>query len=284
MAQTRYNSKLALGVGVGFRAPHTDEVLGSPEAIAVDWFEIIAENYMLAGGRPLETLAQLSALRPVVVHGVGLYVGNTDGIDVDHLARLREVLVRARAPWVTDHLCWGSVGGRMSHDLLPLPYTKAAVAVAVENIKRVQGELALPFAIENVSSYVEFAESEMTEWQFLNEVLAGADCGLLLDVNNIYVSSRNHGFDPRAYLDAIDPSRVAQIHLAGHQELATCIVDTHDQPVRDEVWALYAHALRRLGPTPTLLEWDAQLPSFAALQTEALRATTLLAQAVPHAA
>jgi hypothetical protein len=173
---------------------------------------------------------------------------------------------------VSDHLCWGSVDGQVSHDLLPLPYTDEAVRVCAQNIRRVQDALEVPFLIENVSSYAEFRSSTMTEWQFLSEVAERADCGILLDVNNIYVSSVNHGFDPRAYLRAIDPARVGQLHLAGHARHDGFIIDTHDAPVADPVWELYAETLERLGPTPTLLEWDAQLPTYAGLLAEAQKA------------
>jgi hypothetical protein len=203
---------------------------------------------------------------------VGLYVGSAQGIDRAHLRRVKALAERTGTPWVTDHLCWGSVDGTFSHDLLPLPYTAEAVARAVENIRIVQGELGVPFSVENVSSYAQYRDSTMTEWEFVTEVAERADCGILLDVNNIYVSSINHGFDPLTYLDYVPTERVAQIHIAGHARYERFLIDTHDHPVIDPVWKLYARAIERCGPTPTLLEWDARIPPFEEVHAEALKA------------
>jgi uncharacterized protein len=277
MAANRFNAHARLGVGVGLRAPHVEDVLA--ERPPIGWFEIVAENFMVDGGRPLDTLARVGAHYPIIPHGVALYVGAAQGLDPAQLARWKALIGRVRPPWISDHLCWGSVDGGTSHDLLPLPYTPEVAALCAEAIRRVQGTLEVPFAIENVSSYAEFVDSTMTEWQFVAEVAERADCGILLDVNNVYVSSVNHGFDPRAYLAAIPAERVAQLHLAGHAPQRGFIIDTHDRPVADPVWQLYAETVARLGPTPTLIEWDAQLPSLAALCAEAARAAAILATA-----
>jgi uncharacterized protein (UPF0276 family) len=270
MSANRFNQFSSLQIGIGLRAPHIDPILErTPE---VDWFEIVSENYMLAGGLPLNHLDRILERYHVVQHGVGLYVGSAEGVDHNHLRRVKELARRTGSPWVTDHLCWGSVDGVYSHDLLPLPYTWQAVECAVENIKRVQGALEVPFAVENVSSYAEFNDSCMSEWQFVAEVAERADVGILLDVNNIYVSSVNHGLDPLDYLAGIPAERVAQIHIAGHARHHGFIIDTHDHPVSAPVWQLYERAIALCGPTPTLLEWDARIPSFDEVHTEALRA------------
>ncbi|MBI5505171.1 MAG: DUF692 domain-containing protein [Deltaproteobacteria bacterium] len=270
MSSNRFNSHSDLEIGLGLRAPHLDHILArKPD---VSWFEIISENYMVDGGRPLHMLDRILAQYRVVQHGVGLYVGSAQGIDRDHLRRLRSLARRTKTPWITDHLCWGSVDGSFSHDLLPLPYTWEAVEIAAANIRLVQDFLEVPFAVENVSSYAEFRESEMTEWEFLGEVVERADAGILLDVNNIYVSSINHGFDPLVYLGSLPHERVAQIHIAGHARYERFIIDTHDHPVIDPVWRLYARAIELAGPTPTLLEWDARIPPFEEVHAEALKA------------
>lgn len=277
MSANRFNRHSALGVGVGLRGAHVEHVLTT--APVVDWFEIVAENFIADGGRPRDTLERVGARYPVIPHGVSLYVGSADGVDRDHLRRLKALARRVDAPWVSDHLCWGSVDGRTSHDLLPLPYTRGVARLCARAIREVQDTLEVPFAIENVSSYAEYRASTMTEWEFLAEVADQADCGILLDVNNIYVSSVNHGFDARVYLAAIPVERVAQLHLAGHAPHDGFIIDTHDRPVAAPVWDLYAETLARLGPTPTLLEWDAALPSFEEVQAEAAKAAAILATA-----
>lgn len=275
MAANRFNAYSRLGIGVGLRAPHLEDLRAAAQPAPLDWLEILSENFTVRGGRPLHTLEEVGARFPLVAHGVALYVGSVQGLDREHLAELRALVARVRPPWMSDHLCWGSVDGQLSHDLLPLPYTEEAVRVCVENIRRAQGELEVPFLIENVSSYAELRSSTMSEHQFLSEVAERADCGILLDVNNVYVSSVNHGFDPREYLRAIDPARVGQLHLAGHARYEGFIIDTHDQPVAEAVWQLYAETLERLGPTPTLLEWDSQLPTFAGLLEEAAKAARI---------
>jgi uncharacterized protein (UPF0276 family) len=238
----------------------------------VDWFEIISENFMVDGGRPLEVLDQILEQYRVVQHGVSLYFGSADPLDRAHLKKLKAVVKRTRTPWLSDHLCWGSVDGTYTHDLLPMPYTKVAARRTAEKIRQVRDYLEIPVCVENVSSYAEFHVSEMTEWEFLTEVVERADCGILLDVNNIYVSSRNHGFNPYDYVDNVPHHRVAQMHIAGHTKFEKYILDTHDHPVIDPVWKLYAHAIRLCGVTATLLEWDDKIPSFDEVHDEALKA------------
>lgn len=267
MAHPRFTGGKTLGTGIGLRVPHYDHILS--ENPAVDWFEIISENYMVRGGRPLAVLDTILDQYQVVQHGVGLYPGSVGGPDMSHLRRLKELIKRTKTPWISDHLCWGSVDGCMSHDLLPLPYTFEAAKKTAENLRITQDFLEIPLAMENVSSYAEFNDDEMTEWEFLSEIVEAADVGILLDVNNIYVSSVNHGFDPMDYVNFIPPDRVAQIHIAGHSRYQRFIIDTHDHPVIDPVWHLYARAIERCGPTATLLEWDASIPSFEEVWSEA---------------
>ena len=265
----RFNAYSNLGIGVGLRGPHIEHIL--TEKPTVDWFEVISENYML-GGRAFHHLERIQEQYQVVQHGVGLYIGSATGLDAAHLQRLKSLVRRTKTPWISDHLCWGSVDGTVSHDLLPLPYTREAIDRAVENVRHAQGVLEVPFAVENVSSYAEFQDSTMTEWEFLSEVVERADAGILLDVNNIYVSSVNHGFNPFDYLENIPHERVAQIHIAGHARYERFIIDTHDHPVISPVWDLYARAIELCGPTPTLLEWDARIPPFEEVHAEALKA------------
>lgn len=271
MIGNRFNSYSDLEIGIGLRAPHVDYIL--TQKPDVNWFEIISENYMVEGGHPLHLLDRIMEQYRVVQHGVGLYVGSAQGVDREHLIRLKSLVRRTGTPWLTDHLCWGSVDGTFSHDLLPLPYTQEAIHRSVESIKMVRDFCEVPFAVENVSSYAEFRDSEMTEWQFLSEVAERADAGILLDVNNIYVSAINHGFNAMEYIENVPHERVAQIHIAGHARYQRFIIDTHDHPVIDPVWKLYAKAIELCGPTPTLLEWDARIPSFKEVHTEALKAT-----------
>lgn len=271
-----------LGVGLGLRAAHVDDLCAT--APDIGWLELVAENYLVDGGRPLESLERIGRRYPLVVHAVGLYVGSADGVDRAHLARVRGLADRVDARWVTDHLCWGAVDGRTSHDLLPLPYTREVAALCADAIRAVQDTLGRPFAIENVSSYAQWRESTMTEWDFVAEVAEAADCGILLDVNNVYVSATNHGWDPQAYLARLPASRIAQLHLAGHAPHDGYLIDTHDRAVADPVWALYADAVARFGPAPTLLEWDADLPPLATLLDEAARARAIAATATAASA
>jgi uncharacterized protein len=274
MPSNRFNGFTDYGVGIGLRIPHYRHILERKPV--VDWFEVISENYMVDGGRPLMILDQILEQYRVVQHGVSMYFGSAEPLDHEHLKRLKNLARRTRTPWLSDHLCWGSVDGRYTHDLLPMPYTFEAVEITADKIRQVQDYIEVPVAVENVSSYAEYHVSEMTEWEFLTEVVEKADCGILLDVNNIYVSSQNHSFDPFAYVNAIPAERVAQIHIAGHSKYEKYILDTHDHPVIDPVWALYARAIERCGPTATLLEWDDKIPSFDEVHAEALKANRYL--------
>lgn len=275
---THFPNNSDYGVGVGLRIPHIRHILEKKPAVS--WFEIISENYMVGGGRPLAVLDRILEQYKVVQHGVSMYLGSAEPLNRGHLKKLKELVRRTKTPWVTDHLCWGSVDGHYTHDLLPMPYTFEAARLTAKKIRQAQDFLEVPLAVENVSSYAEFHVSEMTEWEFLNEVVERADCGILLDVNNIYVSSRNHNFDPYAYLNAVPAERVAQIHLAGHSKFEKYILDTHDHPVIGPVWKLYAHAIQRCGSTPTLLEWDDRIPSFEEVHREALKAQKYLPRQV----
>jgi uncharacterized protein (UPF0276 family) len=275
MPANPFNGFTDYGIGIGLRVPHYRHILA--EKPVVDWFEIISENFMVDGGRPLHVLDQILEQYRVVQHGVSMYFGSVDGPDRVHLKKLKELVKRTKTPWLSDHLCWGSVDGTYTHDLLPMPYTFAAAEQTARRIREVRDYLEVPIAVENVSSYAEYHVSEMAEWEFLNEVVERADCGILLDVNNIYVSAQNHGFDPYAYLDAIPAERVAQIHIAGHSKFEKYILDTHDHPVLDPVWKMYAHAVARTGRTATLLEWDDRIPSFDEVHREALKANRFTA-------
>jgi uncharacterized protein (UPF0276 family) len=227
---------------------------------------------MVDGGRPLWVLDQILERYHVVQHGVSMYFGSAEPLNPEHMRRLKTLVKRTKTPWLTDHLCWGSVDGTYSHDLLPMPYTFEAARKTAQKIREARDFLEIPIAVENVSSYAEFHVSEMTEWEFLTEVVEDADCGILLDVNNIYVSSQNHNFDPLDYVHNVPHERVAQIHIAGHSKYEKYILDTHDHPVIDPVWALYARTIELAGPTPTLLEWDDHIPSFDEVHNEALKA------------
>lgn len=257
-------------IGVGLRTPHYEQILR--ERPVVGWFEIISENYLVDGGRPLRMLDRILEQYRVVQHGVSMYFGSAEPVSREYLRRLKQLVRRTKTPWLTDHLCWGSVDGRYTHDLLPMPYTMAAARHTARKIREVRDFLEVPIAVENVSSYAEFHEAEMSEWEFLVEVAELADCGVLLDVNNIYVSAQNHGFSAEAYVEAVPRERVQQIHLAGHSTYARYRLDTHDHPVAGAVWELYARAMARFGATPTLLEWDDRIPAFGELHAEAMRA------------
>jgi len=272
MPANRFNGHHDFGVGIGLRDPHLQHILERKPV--VDWFEIISENYMADEGCPLAQLDEILERYRVVQHGVAMYFGSAEPLNREHLERLKALVKRTKTPWLTDHLCWGSIDGHYSHDLLPMPYTFEAVKQTAQKIREARDFLEVPIAVENVSSYAEFHVSQMTEWEFLNEVVEAADCGILLDVNNIYVSSCNHGFDPHAYIDNVIHERVTQIHLAGHTDAGHCLLDTHDHPVSDPVWQLYAKLIERVGPTATLLEWDDRIPSFDELHNEALKAKT----------
>jgi uncharacterized protein (UPF0276 family) len=259
-----------LGLGVGLRTVHYPHILETkPE---VDFFEILSENYMDTGGRPSWVLDQVAERYPIVMHGVSMSIGSVDPLNFEHLTKLKKLAVRTRALWVSDHLCWTGVSGRNTHDLLPMPLSEEALRHVIARVKTVSDFLERPLILENASTYAEFTSSSMTEWDFFARLMDEADCGMLLDVNNVYVSSYNHGFDPIAYLDAVPPERVVQYHLAGHTNKGTHIIDTHNDHVIDEVWKLYAHSVRRTGNVSTLLEWDADIPAFEIVHAEALKA------------
>jgi uncharacterized protein len=274
MPANAFNGMTDYGIGIGLRVPHYNHILSQKPS--VDWFEIISENFMVDGGRPLKVLDQILEQYRVVQHGVSAYFGSAGALDREHMKKLKRLVKRTNTPWLSDHLCWGSVDGRFTHDLLPMPYTFAAAKVTARKIREARDFLEVPIVVENVSSYAEFHVSEMTEWEFLNEVVERADCGILLDVNNIYVSSRNHNFNPRQYIDAVPAERVAQFHVAGHSKYERYILDTHDHPVIDPVWQLYDYAVRKVGRTATLLEWDARIPSFDEVHREALKANRFI--------
>ncbi len=259
-----------LGFGVGLRPKHYPEILGVYPP--VDWFEVISENFMLPGGRPLHVLEQIRSHYPIALHGVSLSIGSADPLNGGYLDRLRHLISRFAPAWVSDHLCWTGVGSHNLHDLLPLPYTEEALQHVVQRVRQVQDALGRRVLLENVSTYLEFQHSTMPEWEFLSEVAARADCGILLDINNVFVSASNHRFCPRHYLDAIPVHRVHQFHLAGHRDRGTFLHDTHDHPVAEAVWELYAHALRRFGPVSTSIEWDERIPPLTVLRAEALQA------------
>jgi uncharacterized protein (UPF0276 family) len=254
------------GFGLGLRPSHYEAILSSRPR--VDWFEVLTENYLVDGGKPLHFLDRICERYPVVLHGVSMSIGSSEPLDFDYLRALRGLADRVEPLWISDHLCWTGVAGQNLHDLMPLPYTDEAISHVVERVRQVQDFLGEQILLENVSSYVTFVDSELTEWDFLNAVVDAADCAILLDVNNIYVSSQNHGFDPVAYLDAMAPARVRQIHLAGHTRADTLLIDTHDQPVPDPVWSLYGQALRRFGPVPTMIERDDNIPPLEDLVQE----------------
>jgi uncharacterized protein (UPF0276 family) len=259
-----------LGIGVGLRTAHFAAILSVWPS--VDWFEAITENFLDTGGRPVQVLDRIAARYPVVLHGVSLSIGGADPLDRGYLAKVKALAARVRAPWVSDHVCFTGVAGRNTHDLLPIPYDEKTLRHVIERVRAVSDFLERPLVLENPSSYMEYAASSMPEWEFLARLAEEADCGLLLDVNNVYVSAFNHGFDPVAYLDAMPGDRVVQFHLAGHTRKDGYLLDTHSDHVIDEVWRLYRHALRRTGPVSTLLEWDENIPAFSVVLSEARKA------------
>jgi len=268
-----------LGHGIGLRPKHYGRFLA--EAPPVDWVEAISENFLAPGGRPYAVLEKVRRDVPVVLHGVSLGIGSVDALDQRLLRGLRALADRVEPAYVSDHLCWGRHGGRYAHDLLPLPYTEEALAHVVSRVRQVQDALGRQILLENVSSYVAYASSSMPEWEFLARIAAEADCGILLDVNNVYVSARNQGFDPDAYLAGIPADRVGQFHLAGHSDHGTHLLDTHDAPVTDAVWQLYRSALGRFGRAPALVEWDDHVPELERLVEESERARAVEAEALP---
>jgi uncharacterized protein (UPF0276 family) len=268
------------GFGLGLRPAHYNDIIATPRGESgIDWFEILSENYMVPGGKPLAMLDRIRQDYQMVMHGVSMSIGTPQGPSDDYLRELKKLMHRVQPLWVSDHLCWTGTHGTNMHDLFPLPYTDEAVATVVRNVRRVQDYLERPLLLENVSSYVSFESDTFQEWDFVAAVARESDSLILLDVNNVYVSSVNHGFDPLTYLDALPAGRVQQIHLAGHSVQDGCIIDTHDQAVSDPVWALYAEALRRFGPVATMIERDDNIPPLPELAAE-LRRARAFAEAV----
>ncbi len=268
------NRSLPVAAGIGLRAPHVGRVLAERPAVA--WFEVHSENYFADGGPALEALLAIRRDYPVSLHGVGLSLGGAGPLDRGHLAKLKRLVDLVEPAAVSEHLCWSRLGRRHFNELLPLPFTAQAVRVLARNIGEAQDALGRELLVENLSSYHDFAESTATEGEFVAAVAASAGCRLLLDVNNVHVNAVNHGFDPIGYLDALPPSRVAEIHVAGHDASGPLLVDTHGAPVAPAVWTLYEEALARFGPVPTLVEWDNDIPAFEVLAREAATAQALL--------
>jgi uncharacterized protein len=273
----------SLGFGLGLRPSHYEALLGERLG-TVDWLEALTENYLGLGGRPIHYLERLREHYPIVLHGVSLSIGSSDELNVTYLRELRTLADRIDARWISDHLCWTGVGGVNLHDLLPLPYTEETLAHVASRIARAQDILGRRLLVENVSSYVSFPESELSEHEFLAELAARSDCLLLLDVNNVYVSSSNHGFDPLEYIDALPIERVQQIHLAGHSKLGAYLIDTHDAPVSEPVWRLYRAASDRFGPVATMIERDDNIPPLDDLLGELDRARSIASKTRARAA
>ena len=270
---------MTFGFGLGLRTQHYNDFLGAPQP--VDWLEVISDNYMVDGGKPLAILDRIRADYPMAMHGVSLSIGAINGLNADYLNRLKALEQRIEPMWVSDHLCWTGVHGRKLHDLMPLPFTHEALQVVERNVHQAQEALQRPLVLENVSSYVEFTTSEMTEWEFLTEICQATGCKLLLDINNIYVSAFNHGFSPSDFINGVPVDGVMQFHLAGHQDNGDHLIDTHDHPVCDGVWDLYQQALRHFGDIPTMIERDDNIPPLPELLAELDIARTL-ADNVPN--
>lgn len=275
-------SRRELGVGLGLRAAHYAHILENRPA--VPWFEAITENYLGIfpgdGGRPAEVLEGIRRDYPVVFHGVSLSIGSTDPLKVEYLKRIKQLFARFDPLWISDHLCWSGVGGENLHDLMPLPYTEEALEHVAERVQAVQEFLGRRLVLENVSSYFSYTHSTLTEWELLSELCRRTDCAILLDVNNVYVNSVNHGFDPARFLEGLPADSVAQMHLAGYSDEGSYLLDAHNGPVADPVWALYDLALARFGATPTLVEWDQRIPAFDVLDAERKKAQQALDRAV----
>ncbi|OGT74654.1 MAG: hypothetical protein A3H44_03150 [Gammaproteobacteria bacterium RIFCSPLOWO2_02_FULL_57_10] len=271
-----------LGYGLGLRSVHYDHVLTHKPA--VDWFELITENYLAPGGRPRAVLREIRANYPVALHGLSFNVGTDEPLDIHYLDQLKRLIAEVEPAWVSDHLCWTGLHGYTSHDLLPIAYTEENLQRVADKVSRIQDYLQHRIVLENPSIYIGFRSSSMTEPEFINALVRRAGCEILLDINNVYVSSFNLGFDPRAYIDTLTPSAIRQFHLAGHTNNVTHIIDTHDHPVCDEVWELYRYACGRFGPVATLLERDDHIPEFSELMIELEQAKTLQEQALQQRA
>ena len=269
-----------LGFGLGLRSQHYLEILdGNPP---VDWFEVISENFMVPGGQPLRMLNRIRERYPVVMHGVSMSIASTAPPDFGYLKKLKQLAAWVEPKWISDHLCWTGVHGKNLHDLLPIPYTRESLDHVVARVQLVQDYLQRPLVLENVSTYVQFAGSEMTEWEFLAELSRRSGCWLLFDVNNVYVSAFNHGYDPYTFLDGIPTDRVVQFHMAGHSHMGTHIIDTHDHPVCEDVWTLYRAALKRFGAVSTIIERDDNIPPLAELIVEVERLRAVAQDIVPR--
>ena len=268
------------GFGLGLRPDHYRNFVAARQR--VDWLEIISENYMVKGGKPLHFLDRIRHDYPMVMHGVSLSIGSSDPLDKSYLQDLRALIARVQPAWVSDHLAWTGAASLNLHDLLPLPYTEATLQHLASRVAQVQDAIARPLVLENVSSYVRYRADEMTEWDFLRELVLRSGCELLLDVNNVYVSSVNHGFEPQSFIDAMPASAVRQIHLAGHQAQEGRLIDTHDRPICPAVWNLYAYTLARLGPVPTMIERDDDIPPLDVLIAELDKARAIAQAASDH--
>ncbi|RVU32545.1 DUF692 domain-containing protein [Neptunomonas marina] len=269
-----------LGFGLGLRTDHFHDVLA--ERPPVDWFEVISENFMIEGGKPKYYLHEIRQHYPMVMHGVSLSIGSTDPLNRDYLTRLKRLIQELEPAWVSDHLCWTGVNKVNSHDLLPVPYTEEALNHIVSRLDQVQEFLGHPILMENPSSYVEFTDSSIPEWEFMAEMVRRSGCKVLLDVNNVYVSARNHNYDPHAYIGAFDPESIWQIHLAGHTDYGTYVIDTHDHPVCDAVWELYQTTIAKLGPVSTMIERDDHIPPLPELLAELDQARQLASAVLPE--
>ena len=274
-----------LGDGVGLRDVHFAHLMATPpDEWGAQWFEVISENFLGNHGYAAHVLEVVAAHRPVVMHGVSLSIGGTNRLDRAYVLALRDLADRLRASWVSDHLCWTGVGGINTHDLMPMPLTEASLAHVADRVRAVQDWLGRPLVLENPSSYLQFRADEMPEWAFLGRLSELTGCGLLLDVNNVWVSSVNHGFDAAAYIDALPAEAIVQVHLAGASDCGTHLIDTHDHPVAEPVWPLYARAQARCAGVSTLLEWDARIPPYDALLAELGKAKLARAGGAPDAA
>ena len=267
---------MRMGCGVGLRSEHFDAFLHN--TVHVDWVEAISENFMIKGGRALSVLDAVRRERPVTLHGVALCIGSQDPISPAYIKGLQDLIARIEPAYVSDHLSWGSMYGAYVHDLLPLPMTEKSLRHVIDRVQQVQDMIGRPLVLENVSSYIRYSASDIPEWEFVAAVARGADCGILLDVNNVYVNAINHGFDAKAYIDAMPIDRVVQVHMAGHTDCGTHLLDTHKGPIPDSVWALYRSTVARFGAVSTLIEWDQDVPEIDILLAEAAQA-----QAIMHA-
>lgn len=274
MNKTMYQS--ISGCGIGLRFSHIDQIL--TERPAIPWLEVLSDNYLLEGSVQQDYLFEVAQHYPLVMHGVGMSLGSVDPLNMEYLGRLKALADRINPAWISDHLCWSSVHGMNTHDLIPLPYTQSTINHIADRIRRAQDFLGRELIIENVSSYLQYTDSVMPEWEFFSKVVEAADCGMLLDINNIYVSARNHDFTPEDYLNKIPSERVRQLHLAGFEDRGTHLLDTHGHPISEPVWMLFEKALSKLGTIPTLIEWDNNLPELEVLLAEADKASGILQQ------